>query len=140
MFQLNQYKSLSHTKYLIQYHIVWCPKFRYNVIKEDIETRLKTIIQTICKQYDFECIEIETMSDHIHVFIGAKPTIAPTRIVQILKSISAIELFKTYPVLKKFYRRSGHLWSKGYFISTIGNVRAEAVKRYIKNQKSEVNF
>ena len=132
---MNQYKSLSHTKFLIQYHIVWCPKFRYNVIKGEIEKSLKTIIQKICVQYGFELIEMETMPDHIHVFIGAKPTIAPTRIVQILKSISAIELFKTYPMLKKFYRRSGHLWSKGYFISTIGNVSAEAVKRYIINQK-----
>lgn len=134
---MNNYKSLKHTKYLIQYHIVWCPKFRYNVINGNIETSLKSIVQSICNQYEFNLIEIETMPDHIHLFIAAKPTISPTRIVQILKSISAIELFKSYPRLKRFYNRSGHLWSKGYFISTIGNVSAETIKKYIQNQKSK---
>ena len=76
------------------------------------------------------------MPDHIHIFLSAKPTVAPTDIVRTLKSISAIKLFKEYPKLKKFYARCGSLWSKGYLVSTIGNVSSHTIKRYIQNQKS----
>ena len=76
------------------------------------------------------------MSDHIHIFLSTKPTIAPTDIVRTLKSISAIKLFKEYPKLKRFYAQCGSLWSKGYFVSTIGNVSSHTIKRYIQNQNT----
>ena len=76
------------------------------------------------------------MPDHIHIFLSAKPTVAPTDIVRTLKSISAIKIFEEYPELKKFYARCGSLWSKGYFVSTIGNVSSQTIKRYIQNQNS----
>lgn len=132
----NDYKSLSHCRYLVQYHLVWCPKFRFEVIQGDIEQSLKNILVNICNEYKYEILELEVMSDHIHIFLSAKPTVAPSDIVRTLKSISTIELFKEYPKLKKFYARCGSLWSKGYFVSTIGNVSSRTIKRYIQNQKS----
>lgn len=132
----NNYKSLSHCKYLVQYHIVWCPKFRFGVIKGDVEQKLKDILAKICEKYEYEIIELKVMTDHIHIFLSVKPTIAPTDVVRTLKSISAIQLFKKFPKLKKFYARCGSLWSKGYFVSTIGNVSAKTIKRYIQNQES----
>lgn len=132
----NNHKSLSHCKYLVQYHIVWCPKFRFGVIKGDVEQKLKDILVKICEKYEYEIIELKIMTDHIHIFLSVKPTIAPTDVVRTLKSISAIQLFKEFPKLKKFYARCGSLWSKGYFVSTIGNVSAKTIKRYIQNQKS----
>ena len=72
------------------------------------------------------------MPDHIHVFISVKPTISPTDIVRTLKSITAVQLFKEFPVLKKFYSRCGSLWSKGYFVSTIGKVSAETIQKHIQ--------
>src|SRR6056297_2501020 len=132
----NDYKSLSHCRYLVQYHLVWCPKFRFEVIQEDIEQSLKNILADICNKYRYEILELEVMPDYIHVFLSAKPTVAPTDIVRTLKSISTIKLFKKYPKLKKFYAHCGSLWSKGYFVSTIGNVSSHTIKRYIQNQKS----
>ena len=129
---MNEYKSLSHCKYLVQYHLVWCPKFRYNVLKGNVEEALKKILAEICTRYEYEILELEVMSEHIHIFISAKPTIAPTDIVRTLKSIAAIQLFKEFPALKKFYSRCGSLWSKGYFVSTIGKVSAETIQRYIQ--------
>ena len=76
------------------------------------------------------------MPDHIHIFLSVKPTVAPTDIVRTLKSISAINLLKKYPKLKKFYAHCGSLWSKGYFVSTIGNVSSHTIKKYNQNQKS----
>ena len=133
---MSEYNRLNHCKFLIQYHIIWCPKFRFNVLKGNVESELKQILWIISTQYEFEIKEIEIMPDHIHLFISTKPTIAPTDVVRILKSISARELFKKFPKLKEFYNRSGSLWSKGYFASTVGKVSEETVKRYIQEQKT----
>ena len=133
---MSEYNRLNHCKFLIQYHIIWCPKFRFNVLKGNVESELKQILRIISTQYEFEIKEIEIMPDHIHLFISTKPTIAPTDVVRILKGISARELFKKFPKLKEFYNRSGSLWSKGYFASTVGKVSEETVKRYIQEQKT----
>lgn len=132
--KMNEYKSLSHCKYLVQYHLVWCPKFRYNVLKGNVEEALKRILAEICAKYEYEILELEVMPDHLHIFVSAKPTIAPTDIVRTLKSISSIELFKEFPALKKFYSRCGSLWGKGYFVSTIDKVSADTIQRYIQEQ------
>jgi putative transposase len=132
----NGYNSLSHCKYLLQYHLVWCPKFRFKVINGNIKKSLKNILVDICNKYQYEILELEVMPYHIHIFLSAKPTVAPTDIVRTLKSISVIELFKEYPKLKKFYARCGSLWSKGYFVSTISNISSHTIKRYIQNQNS----
>lgn len=108
----------------------------FNVLKEDVEVSLKETLVSISQRYNFEIIELEVIPDHIHLFISAKPTVAPVDIVRTLKSISAIELFKKHPKLKQFYSKCGSLWSKGYFVSTIGKVSAETVKKYIAEQKT----
>jgi putative transposase len=77
------------------------------------------------------------MADYIHIFVSAKPSVAPTDIVRTLKSITAIQLFKEFPALKKFYSRCGSLWIKGYFFSTIGKVSAETIQKYIQEQKTK---
>ena len=133
----DKYNTLNHCKFLLQYHIIWCPKFRFNVFKNGIDESLKSILFKISDRYGYEIKEIEVMPDHIHIFISTKPTVAPSDVVRTLKSISAIELFKQYPELKKFYSRCGSLWSKGYFASSVGNVSEEAVRRYIQEQKSK---
>ncbi len=136
---MNEYKSLSHCKYLVQYHLIWCPKFRFSILKDNIEHSLKQILQDIAEKYEYEIIEMEVMPDHLHLFVSTKPTVAATDVVRAFKSLSAIELFKKYPSLKKFYSRCGSLWSKGYFVSTIEKVSAETVQKYIQEQKSGDN-
>lgn len=133
----NNYQSLNHCKYLIQYHIIWCPKFRFAVLSDDIETSLKDILIKISQRYNFQIIEMEVMPDHIHLFISVKPTIAPVDIIRTLKSISAIKLFKKYPKLKQFYSKCGSLWSKGYFVSSVGQASSETIKKYIEAQKKK---
>ena len=133
----SEYNTLNHCKFLLQYHIIWCPKFRFNVFKNGVDESLKEILLKISQRYGYEIKEMEIMPDHIHIFISTKPTVAPSDVVRTLKSISAIELFKQYPDLKKFYSRCGSLWSKGYFASSIGNVSEETIRRYIQEQKSK---
>ena len=77
------------------------------------------------------------MPDHIHIFVDVSQTIAPCDVVRTLKSISAIEMFKSYPELKQFYARCGVLWSRGYFVSTAGHISEDTVINYIEEQKND---
>ena len=130
-----EYHSASHCKYLIQYHIIWCPKFRYSILDNGIDNRLKSILESICKKFNYNIKALEVMPDHIHIFVDCPPTVAPCDVVRTLKSLSAIELFKVYPQLKKFYSKCGVLWSRGYFISSVGHISESTVKKYIEEQK-----
>lgn len=132
---MNEYQTLNHCKYLVQYHIIWCPKVRFDVLKNNVEYRLEQIIREICHTYNYKITELEIMPDHVYLFVSAKPTIAPTELVRTYKSISSIQLFKEFPSLKEFCKRSGSLWSKGYFVSTVGKVSSKKVKRYIQEQQ-----
>ena len=99
-----QYHSASHCKYLIQYHIIWCPKFRFSALQGNVDIILKQILQKICNDYKYKIKALEVMPDHIHIFIDVPQTVAPCDVVRTLKSISAIELFKVFPKLKQFYK------------------------------------
>ena len=129
------YHSAPHCKFLLQYHLIWCPKFRYSVLRNGIDYQLKKILQEICDEYGYIIKAMEIMPDHIHMCLDVPQTVAPCDLARTLKSISAIKLFKKYPKLKEFYGRCGSLWSRGYFISTIGNVSEQTVINYIRNQK-----
>jgi putative transposase len=106
-------------------------------LQGNVEIELKRIIDEICMKYGYQCIEKEVMPDHIHLFLSLKPTVAPSDVVRTLKSISAIELFKSFPALKKFYGRCGSLWGSSYFVTTVGNATAETIKKYIQEQKTK---
>lgn len=128
------YHSGAHSKYLTQYHIVWCPKFRYPVLQQDIAGCLKQILREICERYHYEIKALEILPDHIHIFVDCPHTVAPCDVAKTLKSLSAIELFKAFPELKRFYGKCGRLWSDGYFISTVGQISEAAAQRYIEEQ------
>lgn len=134
--EINEYHSASHCRYLTQYHIIWCPKFRFAVLQNGIDDTLKKILQAICNRYHYTIKALEVMPDHIHIFVDCPQTAAPCDIARTLKSISAVELFRISPELKQFYARCGALWSGGYFISTVGHISETTVKQYIEEQKS----
>lgn len=92
------------------------------------EDTLKLILQKICDDYNYSIKALEVMTDHIHIFVDVPQTVAPCDVARTLKSISAIELFKVFPQLKRFYARCGVLWSKGYFY-----VKGGAYKRSYSN-------
>lgn len=132
-----QYHRSSHYKYLIQYHIIWFPKFRFSVLQGNADITLKQILQKICDDYGYKIKALEVMPDHIHIFVDVPQTIAPCDVVRTLKSISAIELLKAFPELKHFYARCGVLWSRGYFVSTVGHISEDTVIKYIEEQKND---
>ena len=128
-------RRTKHSVYNINYHIVFCPKYRHPIFKDELEYEILKLFKVISYNYGFEVLEQEIMPEHIHLFISAPPTIAPTEIVKILKSVSANEIFKAFPNLKKNKFWGSGLWSKGYYIGTAGAVSSEIIKKYIQDQK-----
>lgn len=129
-------QTLSSAKYNINYHFVWCPKYRKSILKGQIEADVKNIIETICRTKNWGVLELKVMPDHLHLFISAPPYESPTGIIKILKGVSALQLFKLRPELRKALRK-GHLWSPSYYVGTAGNVSAETIKRYIQEQEGK---
>lgn len=131
-----KYDTSAHCKYSLQYHIIWCPKFRFSVLNGPVADVLKDILISLCETYHYEIKALEVMLDHIHIFLSAPQTVAPCDIARTLKSCSAIKMFAAYPELKSFYARCGVLWSRGYYIASVGHISAEMVKKYIEEQKN----
>jgi putative transposase len=123
--------------YNINYHVVFCPKYRKPVLIEKIKATLDTIFRSICATEEWQIIEMKIMPDHVHLFISSRPKSSPMEIVKKLKGISARLIFRKYPEFKQKRFWGGHLWSEGYYIGTAGVVTSEAIEKYIIANSSE---
>jgi putative transposase len=133
------YKASAHAVYALQYHLVWAPKYRKDVLVGEVVQTVETLFRQIAEAYEIEIDTMEVLEDHVHLFLSAPPRYAPARIVQILKSISARELFARFPRLRRRLW-GGELWEDGYFVRSVGDaVTAEIIRRYIRYQKSPQN-
>ena len=122
--------------YGIEYHIVWCTKYRYKVLDSKIETRLHELLNDFAKNNDFEIISMNGEKDHIHLLISATPNTIIPNIIKGMKGISAKMLIKEFPEIKnQLY--GGHLWSPSYFICTVSENTEEQIKKYIESQKDK---
>jgi len=113
------------------YHVIWCPKFRHDILTGEVAAELQSLLATICTDHEWPLISQEIQPDHIHLFVSIPPSVAVSNAVKILKGTTARLLFLRYPELKS--RLWGdNLWSPSYFVGTAGNVSAETIKRYIE--------
>src|SRR5579871_6324659 len=92
--------STNHAKFSIGYHIIWCTKYRHQILRDAIEIALKRILAETCSQYDWKLQSLEIMSDHVHIFLQADPTIAPAEIAKTLKSIPCADRFLNFSGLR----------------------------------------
>lgn len=122
------------------YHIVCPAKYRRTVFSTEVEIKLKEICSEIQKRYEIEFLEIGSDDDHVHFLVQTVPMYSPKQLVQIIKSITAREIFKQCPEVKK-YLWGGKFWSEGYFVSTVGaHQTEEMIKNYVQQQgKSEID-
>lgn len=122
--------------YNINYHIVWCVKYRRKVLNPQISSRLYQLINDIGKEKGFAVIQCKVgESDHVHCFVSAPPKISVTQIVKYLKGISGNTLLKEFPELRR-YLWKGQLWNGSYFCETIGSTSEENIFKYIERQRS----
>lgn len=126
----------------INYHIVWCPKYRKSILLDEIADFLSDQLKTIAQSREWQVLEMEIMPDHIHLFISVQPFVSPTDIVKVLKGVTAKRMFEKFPKLKKDEFWKSGLWSPSYYVGTAGHVTAEIIKRYIDgvtNRKGKGN-
>ena len=131
----NKYTHARTCVYNINYHIVWCVKYRRKVLSADISNRLIELLKAVGNEKGFSVVECKVgENDHVHCFISAPPKISVTQIVKYLKGISGNQLFREYPQLRKSLWK-GQLWNGSYFCETIGSTSEENILRYIERQK-----
>ena len=122
--------------YSIQYHIVWCVKYRRKILTGNIEETLKKLLIEISDENNIKIIEMEMNLDHVHILIECSPQHFIPDILKIFKGISARKLFLKYPELKnKLWNR--HLWNPSYFVATVSENTREQIKKYIQTQKEK---
>ena len=134
------YIHKSHNVSVLVYHLVCPAKYRKVVFSAKVDQEIKTICKEMADRYQLRFLEIGTDKDHMHFLIQSVPTYAPTKIVRIVKSITAQEIFARAPEVKK-QLWGGEFWSDGYFISGVGRNNVEtAIQEYIKNQGAKAEY
>lgn len=132
-------RKTSHARYELWYHVAWCTKYRKKVfVDEEVKEAVKRLLRKIAEWYGCQIEQVEVLSDHVHLLISAPPRLAPSQVVQILKSISTKALLRHYRWLKKRHYWGGEIWVGGYFIRSAGpGLTKENIAQYIQEQTEE---
>jgi len=133
---MDEYKKNSHVVYDIKYHMIWVTKYRYQVLKGPIAQRTRELIRQGCQARGISILQGSIGKEHIHILIACPPSLAPSKIAQYLKGRTSRILQDQFPELQKRYWGQ-HLWARGYFCATVGNVTEEIVRNNIANQSKE---
>ena len=128
----NDYRKSSHSTFSLQIHLCWITKYRYKVLKDQIGQRAKTLIRRICTEENVEIISGSISPDHVHLLVSIDPSLSISKLVKYLKGKTSRRLQMEFPELGKKYWGQ-HLWARGYFAVTIGNVTAKMIEEYINH-------
>ena len=129
----NEYKRTSTTVSMLNYHFVFCPRYRRKIFLIDgLESRFKESVYQICRQNQIEVLAMECHIDHVHLFLSTLPKYSPADIMRIVKgNTSRILLQEFSDVLKSLT-----VWTRSYFVSTAGNVSSATIQRYVEEEKT----
>ncbi|WP_154531358.1 IS200/IS605 family transposase [Inconstantimicrobium porci] len=128
------YNSKNHSKFILRYHIILVCKYRENLMIQYGEF-VKENMLSISQKYDFTILEIEVDKNHIHLLVESEPKISPLMIVRVLKQQTTIRLWNKFSdKLSKYFWKERTFFTDGYFVSTIGEVSTETLRKYIQNQ------
>jgi len=129
---MSRFNKLAHAIWQCKYHIVWCPKYRFRILKGAAEKSVKEIIHELCEWKKLDILEMSIQEDHIHLVISIPPKFPVSEVVGFLKGKCAIKVFDRHLELKKRYR-GRHFWAKGYCVSTVG-LNEEEIRKYVRWQ------
>ena len=133
---MQNYRKSTHAIYDIKYHIVWITKYRKSVMTGKIAIRTRELIRIICNNNDVQILSGHVSKDHIHLLVSAPPHLSVSKLVQYLKGNSSYKLQQEFKELNKQYW-GRHLWGRGYFVASSGNVTDEVIMEYIRTQEVE---
>ena len=133
---MENYRTAAHTRFDIKYHFVWTTKYRKPVLSGQVALRARELIREVCKTNDIEILQGHVSKDHVHILVSAPPNMSASKIMQYIKGKSSRKLMMEFRHLNRmFWGR--HLWSRGYFVTTSGNVTDEVIAEYIRLQGQE---
>ena len=133
---MEHYRKSSHCAYDIKYHIVWITKYRKPVLRGAIAERTRELIRMVCSTNDVEILAGHVGTDHIHLLVSVPPHLSASKLVQYIKGNTSHKLQMEYKELNKQYW-GRHLWARGYFVASSGNVTDEVILKYIQSQDLE---
>ena len=130
-----EYISKNRSKFLIKYHVIFVCKYRKLLLIGAVEHDMKKIMQNISEMSDFDIEVMETGKDHLHMMVRSGPKLSPLQIVRRLKQMSTTAIWKKYgDFFRHNFYKEHTFWTDGYFVSSIGNVSQETIRKYIENQ------
>ena len=129
-----EYKKGSHSTYDLKYHIVFCTKYRYRILTGQVATRTRELMREICQANYVDIVSRSMSPDHVHLLLSVPPSVSVSKIIQYIKGKSSRKLLQEFDALKKRYWGQ-HLWARGCFAVTVGNVNSKDVQRYIEQQE-----
>ena len=137
-----KYRRSSHTKFKLEYHLVWVTKYRYKVLTGDVGLRVRELVRQSCEHLEIEILRGVISKDHVHLLVSAPPNISPSDIMKRVKGRSSTKLFQKFLRLKKRYWGQ-HFWARGFFCVTAGELTKEMINEYLEHhfeRKTEDNF
>ena len=133
---MKHYRKTSHSVYDVKYHILWVTKYRKPVLVGEIATRCRDLIRQCCSSLDVHILKGHVGKDHVHLFVSVPPTLSLSKLLQSIKGRSSRRMLDEFRTLKRqFWGR--HLWARGYFVASSGNVTDEVIAQYIADQDLE---
>lgn len=130
---MGEYRHGAHTVFQIHLHLVWITKYRKSILKGDVARRVRDLIREICRAEDVDILKGHVSKDHVHLLVSIAPKVTISRLVQRIKGKSSYKLLHEFSHLRKAYW-GRHLWARGYFCCSSGNVTDDVIKSYIEQQ------
>lgn len=133
---MRTYRRSAHTVYELHCHFVFTTKYRKPVLRGEVAQRVRHLVREICRSHDVEILRGAVKPDHVHLLVSLPPHVAPSRLMQAVKGKTSHHMLSEYRRLKReFWGR--HLWARGYFACSSGNVTDEVIAEYIATQGDE---
>ena len=127
------YRKGSHSLFDLKVHVVWITKYRKSILRGDVSTNLRDILRRVCEELEVEIQAGNVRLDHVHMLVSIPPQLSVSKLMQKLKGVSSRKLLQSDKQLQKEFWGK-HLWARGYFSVSSGNVTDDVITEYIKNQ------
>ena len=128
------YRTGAHTTYDLKYHLIWCTKYRYRILTGEVAHRVRELIREICTANYVTILSGSMSPDHIHLLVSVPPSISLSKLMQHIKGKSGRKILMEFTHLRKRYWGQ-HIWARGYFAVTVGNLNERQIQEYIESQE-----
>ncbi len=130
-----EYRKGSHSVYSLKYHVIWCTKYRYRVLIGEVAQRVRELLREVCTANYVDVVSGSVSPEHVHMLVSVPPSLSISKLVQYMKGKSGRKIMMEFSHLKKRYWGQ-HMWAKGYFVVTVGNLNEKQIQQYIEEQET----